>query len=85
MLFRSATQITQAFCQTIAQAGYQPMIYGNVTWLMDRIDLTQLTEYELWLAQYQSTPTFPYQFTMWQYSIRAAWRGLRGMWTSICC
>ena len=74
----TATEITQAFCQTIAQAGYQPMIYGNVTWLMDRIDLTQLTEYELWLAQYQSTPTFPYQFTMWQYSHQGSVAGIEG-------
>ena len=74
----TATEITQAFCQTIDQAGYQPMIYGNVTWLMDRIDLTQLTEYQLWLAQYQSTPTFPYQFTMWQYSHQGSVAGIEG-------
>lgn len=74
----TATQVTQAFCQTIAQAGYQPMIYGNVTWLMDRIDLTQLTEYELWLAQYQTTPTFPYSFTMWQYSHQGSVAGIEG-------
>lgn len=74
----TATQVTQAFCQRIAQAGYQPMIYGNVAWMMDCIDLTQLTGYDLWLAQYQSTPTFPYQFHMWQYSHQGTVAGISG-------
>lgn len=74
----TATQVTQAFCQRVAQAGYRPMIYGNVAWMMDCIDLTQLTEYDLWLAQYQSTPTFPYQFAMWQYSHQGSVAGIEG-------
>lgn len=74
----TATQVTQAFCQRIAQAGYQPMVYGNVQWLMDRIDLTQLTQYPVWLAQYQSTPTFPYQFSMWQYNHQGTVAGING-------
>lgn len=74
----TATQVTQTFCQRITQAGYHPMIYGNVAWLMDRIDLTQLTQYDLWLAQYQSTPTFPYQFAMWQYSHQGEVAGIEG-------
>ena len=73
-----ATQITQTFCERVAQAGYHPMIYGNTPWLMDRIDLTQLTEYQLWLAQYQQTPTFPYQFHMWQYSHQGTVAGIEG-------
>ena len=74
----TANQVTQAFCQTIAQAGYQPMIYGNVAWLMDWVDLKQLTEYDVWLAQYQSTPTYPYQFHMWQYSHQGTVAGIEG-------
>lgn len=74
----TATQVTQAFCQRVAQAGYRPMIYGNVAWLMDRIDLAQLTQYDLWLAQYQTSPTFPYQFSMWQYSHQGTVAGIPG-------
>ena len=46
--------------------------------MMDCIDLTQLTEYDLWLAQYQSTPTFPYQFHMWQYRHQGSVAGIQG-------
>lgn len=74
----TATQVTQAFCQRVAQAGYRPMIYGNVAWMMDCIDLAQLTQYDLWLAQYQSTPTFPYQFSMWQYGNQGTVAGIPG-------
>lgn len=74
----TATQVTDAFCQRIAQAGYRPMIYGNVAWMMDCIDLTQLTQYDRWLAQYQSPPTFPYQFHMWQYSHQGSVAGIEG-------
>ena len=74
----TATQITQAFCQRVAQAGYRPMIYGNVAWLMDRIDLAQLTQYDRWLAQYQTSPTFPYQFSMWQYGNQGTVAGIPG-------
>lgn len=30
--------------------------------------LTDLMEYEFWLAEYQNVPTYPYAFGMWQYS-----------------
>lgn len=73
-----ATQVTQAFCQYIEQAGYRPMIYGNVAWMMECIDMTQLTQYDRWLAQYQSPPTFPYQFHMWQYSNQGKVAGIKG-------
>lgn len=62
------TEITLAFCRTIQKGGYQPMIYGNIRWLAGRIDLTRLTQYPLWLAQYYEKPLFPYLFTMWQYT-----------------
>ena len=74
----TATQITRAFCQRVAQAGYRPMIYGNVAWLMDRIDPAQLTQYDRWQAQYRTSPTFPYQFSRWQYGSEGAVAGIPG-------
>lgn len=62
------TEIASAFCQVIQEGGYQPMIYGNIRWLAGRLDLAQLTQYPLWLAQYYKKPLFPYLFTMWQYT-----------------
>lgn len=58
----------EAFCETIAAAGYEPMIYGN------QIDLLRLApglreRYPLWLAEYGvDAPTAPLDFAIWQYT-----------------
>ncbi|MBQ6808648.1 MAG: glycoside hydrolase family 25 protein [Firmicutes bacterium] len=65
---KERTDITLAFCRVIEEAGYQPMVYGNIKWLAGRIDLTRLHQYPLWLAQYYERPLFPYLFHMWQYT-----------------
>lgn len=62
------TKIAIAFCERIKDAGYTPMVYGNVSWLKDYYDLTQIIQYDIWLAQYSDCPTFPYDFQMWQYT-----------------
>lgn len=72
------TAITQTFCQMIEIDGYTPMIYGKKEWLLKKIDLTQLEEYDVWLAQYEEVPDYPYQFTMWQYSINGKVDGIAG-------
>ncbi|MFV0517166.1 MAG: glycoside hydrolase family 25 protein [Aminipila sp.] len=62
------TNIANAFCSKIEKAGYTAMIYGNESWLTDCYDLNQIYQYDIWLAQYSQEPTFPYEFTMWQYT-----------------
>lgn len=41
---------------------YMPMIYANAKWLTTQLDLMQLTDYEIWYADYQEEPIYPYQF-----------------------
>lgn len=62
------TECAKAFCDTISAAGYSPIIYGNLHDL-SRYHLSQLTEYPLWLAEYDTVvPTAPVRFAMWQYT-----------------
>lgn len=72
------TAITQAFCQMVEIEGYTPMIYGKKEWLLKKIDLTQLEDYDVWLAQYEDIPDYPYQFTMWQYTTKGKVDGIAG-------
>ena len=72
------TDIAIAFCETIEAAGYRPMIYGNLKWLAANMDLSRLTEYDTWLAQYYRTPAFPYDFQMWQYTNTGSVAGING-------
>ncbi len=61
------TTIAKAFCDTIRQGGYTPAIYGNKYWLLRKLDLTQLGDYNIWLTQEGDIPDYPYQFAMWEY------------------
>ncbi len=62
------TAIAKAFCETIEDAGYKPMIYANTRWLLLGINWDELAEYDVWYAYYGEDPVLPYEFAMWQYS-----------------
>ncbi len=67
----SATEVTacaQEFCRIIQEAGYRAGVYFNLSIAAHYYHLQDLMDYEFWLAEYQETPTFPYQFGMWQYT-----------------
>lgn len=72
------TKITKRFLETIEKAGYKSMIFGNKEWLLKKIDLSKLTDYDVWLSQPGDLPDYPYQFTMWQYSTTASVEGIAG-------
>ena len=72
------TDIADAYCQIIQDAGYTAMIYGSASWLRDEIDMAQLLDYEFWMASYSDTVTFPYTFSMWQYTNKGSVDGIEG-------
>ncbi|MGF6375491.1 lysozyme [Clostridiales Family XIII bacterium PM5-7] len=72
------TEIADAFCELIERNGYEPMIYGNPTWLNQHIDLSYLTKYEVWLAHYAETTDYPWQYRIWQYTDRGKVKGIKG-------
>jgi len=72
------TVIAKAFCERIAEAGYDPMIYGNTAWLLSKLEWKELQEYPVWLAQYSREPHFPYRFSMWQYTSAGKVNGIQG-------
>lgn len=70
------TDITIAFCEKIKAAGYMPMVYGNIRWMIMHLDLARLESYDKWFAQYFKQPFFPYAFSMWQYTSRGTIDGI---------
>lgn len=70
------TDITIAFCEKIKAAGYTPMVYGNIRWMIMHLDLARLESYDKWFAQYFKQPFFPYAFSMWQYTSRGTVDGI---------
>ena len=72
------TQVTQAFCERIAEAGYTPMIYGNLEMFGVLIDLEPLEKYEKWYANYSPSLYYPYDFKIWQYTSEGSVDGIKG-------
>lgn len=68
----------KAFYNRIASGGYTPMIYFTRDLGYIRYDLSKLTDYKFWFAQYSPTPSFYYDFQMWQYSSTGTVDGISG-------
>ena len=72
------TACARSFCDAVAAAGYQPMVYFNGYQARDLYDLTALKKYGFWLAQYADAMDFPYAVDLWQYSETGAVDGIGG-------
>lgn len=66
------------FCDAVEAAGYRPMIYANMKWMAFTLDLTRLTQYEKWYADYAAVPQCPYEFSIWQYTESGTVPGVEG-------
>lgn len=62
------TKACIAFCERVKEAGYTPMIYGNLKTFLLMLDMEKLEEYEKWFAYYRTPLYFPYEFSVWQYT-----------------
>lgn len=72
------TQACLGFCDTITAAGYEVMVYANKRWFALDLDVGQLKDYRWWYAQYNDLPTFPYRFSIWQYTAKGKVPGISG-------
>jgi len=81
------TKVVVAFCKRIKEAGYEPMIYANKWWLSQALDISQLSNYSIWLAHYtgatQDDPLakpsdFKGKYVMWQYTDKGIINGITG-------
>lgn len=67
---REISQLAVTFCEEIRKAGYYPMVYFNLNWHDTKVDLSQLKNYDKWLAMYSDRYPAPsheqYTYTIWQ-------------------
>ncbi len=71
-------KIVKAFCDTIKEAGYTPMLYGNLATMFSMVEYEEVTEYEKWFAYYDIELYFPYELAIWQYSCTGNVDGING-------
>lgn len=65
---RTLTDCTRVFCRKVENAGYLPMFYFNKSQGLHLLELSELTEFPFWLAQYMDGMDFPYRVDFWQYT-----------------
>lgn len=65
---RLLTDITLAFCETIRDAGYYPMVYSGASWLNNNLYGSEIAQkYDIWVAHYGSKKP-GHSGSIWQYS-----------------
>lgn len=63
------TNVCMAFCETIAAAGYTPMIYANRSMLENNMNAGTISaKYPIWLANYTTATSYSGDYAIWQYS-----------------
>lgn len=76
------TRLAKIFCQTIQNAGYTPIIYTNVDWAVNKLNMSELAEFDTWIAHHKydatSKPNYNGAYTIWQYSDKGSINGVLG-------
>lgn len=77
----AVTECAAAFCDTIADGGYVPMVYGSLKFALFKLDMSKLKDYGFWYAEYKhgyNEPMYPYDFKIWQYASDGKVDGIEG-------
>lgn len=75
----AATSVCMAFCQTIHDAGYTPMVYANPDMLNNHLNPDVISaSYPIWLANYTTDTGYSGMFNYWQYSSAGKVPGIEG-------
>ena len=76
------TYLAKTFCQTIQSSGYTPLVYTNVDWATNKLDMSQLSAYDTWIASYkqniQSGPSYNGKYAIWQHTSSGKIDGILG-------
>lgn len=72
------TEIAKVFLEEVKKAGYYPMLYTNKSWATTYLDMDELSEYEVWLAEWYPRPSYGGDFGIWQYTAYGKVSGIEG-------
>lgn len=70
------TDVVNAFCQVIVEAGYTPIVYSDYWKFTNEMDTNQIP-YDIWLARYGAGSEYPNR-TMWQPTDKGVVDGIDG-------
>lgn len=72
------TKVCKAFCVTVENAGYESGIYASKHWYNNNLDMKELKDYKIWLAEYREIPTYEGYYDFWQYTSKGKVDGIEG-------
>ena len=77
------TAIIKAYCDRIEEKGYKSMIYSGKYWFKDKLNMSELEGYDIWVAEYthnqDGQTSFQHDYAIWQYSDRGSVPGINGI------
>lgn len=72
------TACVYAFCQTIKEYGYTPMLHAEAGWMEDSLCMETLSDTPLWVAEYNTDLTYTRPCDLWQYTAKGTVEGISG-------
>lgn len=72
------TAVCRAFCRRIEEYDYRAGVYASKSWYESHLNVSELTDYILWVAQYNSTCTAGHRTDLWQYTSAGRITGISG-------
>lgn len=72
------TDVAKAFLEEIKRLGGNPMFYSYTNFLNTMVDMNQLKDYPVWVAQYHTEVTYKGPYKAWQYSSSGTVEGIEG-------
>lgn len=72
------TDIVKAFCDAMEKAGYYVVIYSSKDWLVNKLNMSKLRAYDVWVAQWAAQCTYTGNYGMWQFSDKGRVDGING-------
>ncbi len=70
------SEVINAFCERIENAGYYPVVYANDYWLSKKIDFSNMN-YDVWVARYEAKHNYSSPI-MWQVTSSGSIEGING-------
>ena len=72
------TKLLKIILDKLKSRGYDCGVYASTSWLNNQLIMSQLNNYKVWVAQYNTTCTYGGKYNMWQYSSKAQINGISG-------
>lgn len=70
------TILCKQFCERIT--GFQTGVYANLNWFTNKLNINELVNYKIWLAEWANDYSKDFKVDMWQYTSNGQVDGING-------